>query len=127
MKTLQERVEEAIAAGWKPGGRYVTAHDGWFGYQPALTPADRYNGITAAPLTMVKVTEHRGSQWSFMVQDGGGALQIVTCEEPCKTVRVAQTAPGSYGAVTFLQAAPDSIVGAYVEDARMGRLPVPRD
>ncbi len=111
----------AVPCAWSapPPHHYVYARqDGWFGYEPALSPDDENQGLATAPLVMARVLQMTSKVLIFVVQDPEGGAARVQCVQPCK---FADLFDG--GRLTTVRVAPGSILQWVIDDAKHGYLP----
>lgn len=108
---------EASAA--KPAHRYALAQGhGIFGYEIAISRAERARGILDKPPVMVRVQSMSARELSFIDDDASGSVTLFRCHWPCRHVDVT-TADGE---TTRMPVASGTIVDSVIRDARNGYL-----
>ena len=103
---------------------YVFTQDGEYGYEPAVSEADKMAGTVQKPLVMARYLGHKNGVYTAAITEDDMTINI-SCKMPCNFIKVIVRAHGQTSGPKVIPAQ-NTIGQAILEDAIVGNLDVYR-
>lgn len=113
---------QAAPAPRPPVHNYVMRNGGMYGYERAISEAERKAGLQVVPLQMFGYAGERDGMHMVFQTHGASGVVAAHCEDPCSFMKVMTFSRSKYLRTELIRFERRSLLGAAMDDALRGRL-----
>ncbi|MEM5435221.1 hypothetical protein [Paraburkholderia diazotrophica] len=105
-----------------PTHNYVMRDGDLYGYQPAISDAERNQGVATKALVMVRYRGEKHGVYTVETPNDSGAIYLMECKSPCEYIKTKVIVAGEVLKSDTVPNAPGSLMAAVFDDVLSDQL-----